>query len=142
MLRKGVYPCKCMDSWKRFDETSLPDKEDFYSNLNIEDITDADHEQAKKGMEKSRWVSWSLSSKWFIIQSGTLLLADVFENFRNKCTEIYKLDPTHFLSASGFAWQACLLRIVFGKKSLFFRKFCVLQKSFPSFFYREFDFFQ
>ena len=54
MLRKGVYPCKCMNSWKRFDETSLPDKEDFYSNLNIEDITDADYEQAKKGMEKSR----------------------------------------------------------------------------------------
>ena len=37
-----------------------------------------------------------------------ILLADVFENFRDKCIEIYKLDPTHFLSASGLAWQACL----------------------------------
>ena len=42
------------------------------------------------------------------VQSETLLLADVFENFRNKCIEIYKLDPAHFLSAPGLAWQACL----------------------------------
>ena len=42
------------------------------------------------------------------VQSDTLLLADVFENFRSKCIEIYKLDPAHFLSAPGLAWQACL----------------------------------
>ena len=41
-------------------------------------------------------------------QSDTLLLADVFENFRNMCLEIYKLDPTYFVSAPGLAWQACL----------------------------------
>ena len=39
-LRKGVYPYEYMDSWQRFDETSLPDREAFYSNLNMEDITD------------------------------------------------------------------------------------------------------
>ena len=42
------------------------------------------------------------------VQSDTLLLADVFEYFRNKCIEIYQLDPVHFLSAPGLAWQACL----------------------------------
>ena len=42
------------------------------------------------------------------VQSHTLLLGDVFENFRNKCIEIYELDPAHFLSAPGLAWQACL----------------------------------
>ena len=42
------------------------------------------------------------------VQSDTLLLADVFENFRIKCIEICELDPAHFLSALGFAWQACL----------------------------------
>ena len=42
------------------------------------------------------------------VQGHTLLFADVFENFRNKCIEIYELDPAHFLSASGLAWQACL----------------------------------
>ena len=41
------------------------------------------------------------------VQSDTLLLADVFENFRNKCIEIYELDPVHFLSAPGLVWQAC-----------------------------------
>ena len=42
------------------------------------------------------------------VQSDTLLLANVFENFRDKFIEIYKLDPAHFLSARGLAWQACL----------------------------------
>ena len=42
------------------------------------------------------------------VQSDTLLLADVFENIRNKCIEIYELDPDHFLSAAGLAWQVCL----------------------------------
>ena len=42
------------------------------------------------------------------VQSDTLLLADVFGNFRDKCIEIYELDPAHFLSAPGLAWQACL----------------------------------
>ena len=45
------------------------------------------------------------------VQSDTLLLADVSENPRNKCIEIYQLDPTHFLSAPGLAWQACLKKI-------------------------------
>ena len=45
------------------------------------------------------------------VQSDTLLLADVFENFRNKCIEIYELDPAHFLSAPGLAWQVCLKKI-------------------------------
>ena len=42
------------------------------------------------------------------IQGGNLLFADVLENFRIKCIEIYELDPAHFLSAPGLAWQACL----------------------------------
>ena len=42
------------------------------------------------------------------VQSDTLFVADVFENFRDKCIEMYKLDPVHFLSAPGLAWQAWL----------------------------------
>ena len=42
------------------------------------------------------------------VQSDTLLLADLFENFRNKYIEIYEIDPAHFLSTSGLAWQTCL----------------------------------
>ena len=48
LLRKGVYPYECMDDWEKFNETSLPEKEDFYSHLNMEDITDADYEHTKR----------------------------------------------------------------------------------------------
>ena len=105
LLRKDVYPYEYMDSWEKFDETSLPDKEAFYSSLNMEDVTDVDHRHAKR-------VSKSLNNKNLAeyhdlyVQSDTLLLADVFENFRNKCIEIYELDPAHFLSAPGLVWQA------------------------------------
>ena len=52
LLRKGVYPYGYIDSWQRFDETSLPDKETFYSNLNMEDITDVDYRHGKKVFKK------------------------------------------------------------------------------------------
>ena len=44
------------------------------------------------------------------VQSDTLLLADVFNSFRNLCVETYQLDPAYFLSLPGLAWQACLKR--------------------------------
>ena len=93
-----------MDIRERFDERSLPDKNASYSSLNMEDITDADHRHAKR-------VSKSLNNKKLgdyhdlYVQSYTLLLTDVFKNFRNKCIEIHKLDLAHFLSAPGLAWQ-------------------------------------
>ena len=48
LLRKGVYPYEYMDNWERFDETSLPDKESFYSSLNMENIDDIDYRRAKR----------------------------------------------------------------------------------------------
>ena len=107
LLKNGVYPYEHMDSWERFDEELLPDKEAFYSSLNIEDITDFDYRHAKK-------VFKNFSNKNVVgyhdlyAQNDTLLLADIFENFRNKCIEMYKLDPAHFLSAPGLTRQACL----------------------------------
>ena len=47
LLSKGVYPYKCMDNWEKYNETCLPEKEDFYSHLNMEDITDADYVHTK-----------------------------------------------------------------------------------------------
>ena len=96
-----------MDSWERFDETSLPDKEAFYSSLNMENITDVDYRHAERVFRNFN--NKNLGDYLDLcVQSDTLLLADVFENFRNKCIEIYELDPAHFLSAPGLAWQACL----------------------------------
>ena len=107
LLRKSVYPYEYMDSSERFDETSLPDKKAFYSSLNMEDITDVDHRYAKRVFKtlNNKNVGDYLD---LYVKRDTLLLADVFENFRNKCIEIYELDPAHFLSAPGLAWQACL----------------------------------
>ena len=71
-------------------------KKAFYSSLNMEGITDVDHRHAKR-------VFKNLNNKNVIdyhdlyVQSDTLSLADLFENFRNKCSEIYELDPIHFL---------------------------------------------
>ena len=65
-----------MDSWERFDETSLPDKEAFYSSLNMEDITDIDHGHANRVFKKNLGNYYDL-----YVQSDTLLLADAFENF-------------------------------------------------------------
>ena len=106
-LRKGVYPYEYMDSWERFNETSLPDKKAFYSELNLEDITDKDYAHAQKVFEEFKLKNLGDYHDLYV-QSDTLLLADVFENFRNKCIEIYELDPAPFLSAPGLAWQACL----------------------------------
>ena len=107
LLKKGVYPNENMDSWERFDETSLPDQEAFRSELNLEDITEEDYAHGQKVWKK--FVIKNLGEYHDLyVQSDTLLLADVFENFRNKCIEIYELDPAHFLSAPGLAWQACL----------------------------------
>ena len=96
-----------MDSWEIFGETSLPDKEAFYSELNLEDITDEDYEHAQKV-----WKVFGIKNLGeyhdLYVQSDTLLIADIFENFRDKCIEIYELDPAHFLFAPGLARQACL----------------------------------
>ena len=93
-----------MDSWERFDETSLPDKQAFYSSLNKEDITVIDYRHAKGVKIKNKNLG---DYHDFYVQSDMLLLADVFENFRNKCIEVYELDPVHFLSAPRLAWKAC-----------------------------------
>ena len=107
LLRKGIYPYEYIDSWKGFDETSLPDKEVFFSSLNMEGITSVDYRYAKRVYKEFK--SKSLGGYHDLyVQSDTLLLAEVLENFRNKCIEIYELDPAHFLSAPGLAWQCCL----------------------------------
>ena len=107
LLRKGIYQYEYIDSWERFDETSLPGQEAFYSGLFKEDITDVDHRHAKRVFKEFNNKNLG-DYRDLYVQSNTLLLADIFENFRNECIEIYELDLAHFLSAPGLAWQACL----------------------------------
>ena len=107
LLRKGVYPYEYMDNWERFNETSLPNKESFYSNLNMENIDDIDYRHGNNVFKRFKLKNLGEYHDK-TIQNDTLLLADVFENFRNKCLKVYELDPAHFLSLPGLAWQACL----------------------------------
>ena len=82
-------------------------KKAFYSKLYLEDITDKDYTHDQKVFQEFNLKNLSDYHDLFV-QSDTLFLADIFENFRSKCIEIYELDPVHFLSAPGLAWQACL----------------------------------
>ena len=107
MLRKGVYPYEYMDNWERFNETLLPNKESLYSNLNMENIEDMDYRHGNNVFKIFKLNNLGEYDDLYV-QSDTLLLADVFENFRNECLEVYELDPAHFLSLPGLTWQACL----------------------------------
>ena len=107
LLRKGVYPYEYMDSWERFSVTSLPSKKDFYSNLNMEDINDIDYRHANNVFKRFKLENLGDYHDLYV-QSDTLLLANAFNNFRDMCIKEYELDPAHFLSLPGLAWQACL----------------------------------
>ena len=94
-----------MHSWERFDKTSLPDKKAFYSESYLEDITDKGYVHAQKVFQKLKLKNLG-DYHDFYVQSDTLLLSDVFENF--SALKYMNSIPTHFLSAPGLAWQSCL----------------------------------
>ena len=77
----------------------------------MEDITDADYAHTKR-VYKDFEIKYLGEYHVLYVQNDTLLLADVFKNFRSMCTNIYELDLPKFLSASGLAWQAALLKVV------------------------------
>ena len=107
LLRKGVYPYEYMDSWEKFNEKSLPSKEDFHSNLNMDDINDIDYRHGNNVFKRFELENVGDYHDLYV-QSDTQLLADVFENFRDMCIKEYELDPAHVLSLPGLAWQVCL----------------------------------
>ena len=107
LLRKGVYPCEYMDEWNKFNEKELPVKKSFYSNLTMEDISDTYYKHANNVFKNFNLNNLGDYHDLYV-KSDTLLLADIFENFRHACLNNYELDPTHFVSLPGLAWQACL----------------------------------
>ena len=105
--RKGVYPYEYMDSLERFKETKLPPKEAFYSRLTEEDISDEDYTHAQKVWRDFKMEHFQDYHNLYN-ETDVLLLADVFESFRNICIENYKLDPAYYYTAPSLAWDACL----------------------------------
>ena len=107
LMRKGVYPYEYASSCERFDDKQLPPKEAFYSKLIDEGISDDDYKHAQEV-----WVEFGMKTfkdyHDLYNVSDVLLLADVFENFRDVCMENYQLDPAWYYTAPGLAWDACM----------------------------------
>ena len=107
LARKGVYPYEYMDSLEKLKETALPPKEAFYSRLNDGGISDEDYVHAQN-VWKTFKMEYFKDYHELYNKVDVLLLADVFENFRNICLKNYELDPAHYYTAPGLAWDAAL----------------------------------
>ena len=105
--RKGVYPYEYMDTEVKFNETKLPPKKAFYSGLSGKGITDEDYKHALNVWDVFKMKTFKDYHE-FYNETDVLLLADVFENFRNNSLKHYELDPAHYFTAPGLAWDACL----------------------------------
>ena len=107
MKRKGIYPYDFMDSFEKFNLNELPPKEEFYSILNDEHVSDDDYTHAK-----NIWNTFNLKNMGeyhdLYLKSDVLLLADIYENFRKTCLEYYKLDPCHYFTSPGLSWDSML----------------------------------
>ena len=107
MKRKGVYPYDYMDSFSKFNDTELPQREEFYSLLTDKNISEDDYKHAK-----DVWNTFKLHNMGeyhdLYLKTDILLLTDVFENFRKTCLTYYKLDPLHYITSPGLAWDAML----------------------------------
>ena len=107
LKQKGFYPYEYMDSEEKFNDTKLPPREAFYSKLSGKGITEKDYEHAG-----NVWISFKMKTfkEYHELYNITdvLLLADVFENFRDLCLKIYGLDPVYYFTAPQLAWDACL----------------------------------
>ena len=107
LTRKGVYPYDYVSSIDKLKETKLPSKEAFYSKLYDEEISDEDFQHAI-----NVWNTFNCQTLQdyhdLYLKTDVLLLAHVFENFRKTCLKHYKLDPCHYYTAPGLAWDACL----------------------------------
>ena len=106
-MRKGIYPYEYMSSWDKFAESQLPPKKAFYSNLNKSNISNDDYQHAQRV-----WSAFSIRDLGeyhdLYLKTDVILLANMFEAFRDACLEHYKLDPVHFYTSPGLAWKACL----------------------------------
>jgi len=109
LCRKGFYPYEWVDNDSKLDFDGLPSQDKFYSKLSQSSISDNDYQHAQN-------VYKTLNCKSFLdyhltyLKCDVLLLADVFENFRNTCQNYYGLDPANYISAPGLAWDAMLLK--------------------------------
>ena len=107
LTRKGIYPYEYMSSWDKFKETQLPPIEAFYSNLDMSNISDDDYQHVQKVLSAFRIHNLAEYHDLYLC-TDVILLANVFEAFRDTCLEHYGLDPAHFYTSPKLAWKPCL----------------------------------
>ena len=107
LKQKGFYPYEYMDSEEKFNDTKIPPREAFYSKLSGRGITEKDYKHAGNVWNNFKMKTFKEYHELYNI-TDVLLLADVFENFRDLCLKIYGLDPVYYFTAPGLAWDACL----------------------------------
>lgn len=107
MKRKGIYPYEYMNSFEKYNEIKLPSKEMFYDELNDKNVLNEDYEYAQEVWSKMRCRNLGDYTDIYMI-NDVLMLADVFETFRETCLKYYKLDPCWYYTAPGLAWDAML----------------------------------
>ncbi|XP_050452135.1 uncharacterized protein LOC126851837 [Cataglyphis hispanica] len=107
IARKGVFPYEYVDDIDKLRETRLPPREAFYSSLTGDTVSDSDYERATQVWERFRIETLGEYSDLYL-KSDVLLLADVFENFRDACMRSYGLDPAHYYTLPGYTWDAML----------------------------------
>jgi len=107
MLRKGLYFYDYATDFKIFDETDIPTRDIFYNKLNNENISESDYNHVI-----NVWKTFNIKNKGeyhdLYLKTDVLLLADVFEEFRNKCFNVYELDPCYYYTLPGYAWDIAL----------------------------------
>ena len=107
LKQKGFYPYEYMDSEEKFNDTKIPPREAFYSKLSGKGITEKDYKHAWNVWNSFKMKTFKEYHELYNI-TDVLLLADVFENFRDICLKNYGLDPVYYFTAPGLAWDACL----------------------------------
>ena len=107
LKQKGFYPYEYMNSEEKFNDTKLPPREVFYSKLSGRGITEKDYKHACNVWNTFNMKTFKEYHELYN-ETDVLLLADVFENFRDLCLKIYGLDPVYYFTAPGLAWDACL----------------------------------
>jgi hypothetical protein len=107
VTEKGIYPYDYIVNYEVLYETKLPSRKRFYSKLQQEHCSLDDYKKAQKVYETFECENL-LQYHNIYLSSDTLLLADIWENFRDVCMKIYQLDPCYYYTAPGLSWDAFL----------------------------------
>ncbi|RLU25299.1 hypothetical protein DMN91_003392, partial [Ooceraea biroi] len=107
LTRKGVFPYEYVDCAEKLEDTRLPSRESFYSSLTGNTVSESDYAHAVSVWQRFAIRTLGEYSDLYL-KTDVLLLADVFENFRDSCINSYGLDPAYYYILSGFTWDAML----------------------------------